>query len=95
MAKPVFHADVNSAFLPWEMHEATQAEFRQQLTELDNADNLYLDRAATRKIENFERDHMYVIDTNALYRYDSTTDMLTELIRLDDVHCIDNVRCLL
>ena len=63
-----------------------------QLRQYVCADYLFLDKGATRKVAEFERDFMYVIDTNAFYRYDTVADTLTELIRLDDVHCIDDLR---
>ena len=56
------------------------------------ADHLFLDQGMTRKITDFERNFMYVIDTNVFYRYDAATDTLTELIRLDDVHCMDDIK---
>lgn len=63
-----------------------------QLRQYVCADYLFLDKGATRKIIEFERDFMYVIDTNAFYRYDTVENTLTELVRLDDVHCIDDLR---
>ena len=34
---------------------------------------------------------MYVIDTEALYCYDTLADALTELVKLDAVICVDDV----
>lgn len=62
-----------------------------QLKQYINADYLYLDKAATRQVSDFERGFMYVIDTDALYRYDATSDTLVELVRLDDVHCVNDI----
>ena len=56
---------------------------------------MYLDKEATKKIDDFERRFMYVIDTEALYCYDTLADTLTELVKLDDVTCIDDVATLL
>lgn len=66
-----------------------------QLKQYVNADYLYLDKEATEKIDDFERRFMYVIDTEALYCYDTLADTLTELVKLDDVTCIDDVATLL
>ena len=63
-----------------------------QLRQYICADHLFLDQGMARKITDFERNFMYVIDTNAFYRYDAATDTLTELIRLDDVHCMDDIK---
>ena len=61
-----------------------------QLKQYVNADYLYIDKDATEKITDFERKFMYVIDTEALYRYDTETDTLSKLVILDDVdNCED------
>ena len=39
--------------------------------------------------------YVYVIDTNGFYRYDTIADTLTELIRLDDVITVDDIKRLL
>ena len=62
-----------------------------QLQQYIRADYLYLDQKLTRKVTDFERDFMYVIDTDAFYRYEAASDTLTELIRLDDVHSIQDI----
>ena len=62
-----------------------------QLQQYIRADYLYLDQKLTRKVADFERDFMYVIDTDAFYRYDAVSDTLTKLIRLDDVHSIQDI----
>ena len=66
-----------------------------QLMQYVDADYLFLDNGATRRIVDFERSFMYVIDTNGFYRYDTIADTLTELIRLDDVITVDDIKRLL
>lgn len=62
-----------------------------QLQQYVHANYLFLDQKLTRKVSDFEREYMYVIDTDAFYRYDTAADTLTELIRLDDVHNIRDI----
>lgn len=62
-----------------------------QLQQYVHADYLFLDQRLTRKVVDFERDYMYVIDTDAFCRYDTAADTLTELIRLDDVRSIQDI----
>ena len=62
-----------------------------QLQQYVQADYLYLDQAATKRVDDFERSFMYVIDTEALYLYETATNALTELINLDNVHSIDDI----
>ena len=66
-----------------------------QLRQYINADYLYLKKGETLPVSDFERRFMYVIDTNAFYKYDAATDTITELIKLDDVHNIDDIAKLL
>ena len=68
-----------------------EQDLHQQLKQYVNADYLYLDKASTKKVEKFERRYMYVIDTEAFYRYDAASDSLVELVQLDDVHCIEDI----
>ena len=63
-----------------------------QLKQYTDADYLYLNKQETRKIEDFERNFMYVIDTYGLYRYDRQQDMLAMLIDLDDVKTIEDIK---
>lgn len=67
-----------------------EQDLKGQLRQYIGADYLYLDKEA-KKIDDFERSFMYVIDTEAFYRYDVTSDTLVELIRLDDVYCIEDI----
>lgn len=62
-----------------------------QLQQYICADYLYLDKDATKRVDSFERKFMYVIDTEALYRYDADSNALVELVRLDDVHDIKDI----
>lgn len=99
--KPIYFVDNVFRFgdkyylLEVKLNIQLERDLRGQLKQYVNADYLYLDKDSTRKIIDFERNYMYVIDTNAFYRYDSVSDKVAELIRLDDVHGIDDVRCLL
>ena len=68
-----------------------ERNLHQQLKQYVNADYLYLDKACSKKVEDFERRYMYVIDTEALYRYDTVSDNLQYLLSLDDVNSIDDV----
>ena len=72
-----------------------EKNLRAQLKQYINAEYLYLTKNSTEQITDFERNFMYVIDTEALYRYDSLTDSLTELIQLDNVYCINDIAPLL
>lgn len=63
-----------------------------QLTQYTGADYLLLNKQAGTKITDFERNYMYVIDTDALYRFDTVTSCLIELIRLNDVHSISDIQ---
>ena len=63
-----------------------------QLQQYIHADYLYLDKDATKRVDDFEREFMYVIDTEAFYIYEASTDTLTELIQLDNVHSIDDIK---
>ena len=62
-----------------------------QLKQYVNADYLYLKKGEAVPIFDFERRFMYVIDTNAFYRYDTEADVIHELIKLDDVHSVDDI----
>jgi len=69
-----------------------EKNLHRQLKQYVNADNLYLNKNDPASIKEFERRFMYVIDTNAFYRYDTLSDELHKLIALDDVHSIDNIK---
>ena len=62
-----------------------------QLKQYVQADYLFLDKDKTKRVSDFERNFMYVIDTEALYRYDTATDSLTTLVCMDDVHSNENI----
>lgn len=62
-----------------------------QLKQYTDADYLYLNKQETRRIEDFERNFMYVIDTYGLYRYDRQQDELKMLIDLDEVKKIEDI----
>lgn len=63
-----------------------------QLEQYIHSDYLLLDQKTAKKVIAFERKFMYVIDTEALYHYDAVSNILTKLISLDDVHCIDDIK---
>lgn len=66
-----------------------------QLKQYLDADYLYLTKQETKRITDFERDYIYVIDTCGFYRYDRALDDVTMLINLDDVKTVDDIRQLL
>lgn len=64
-----------------------------QLRQYINADHIYLEKGTLKEeITDFERKYMYVIDTNAFYRYDAATDQLIELVRLDYVTSVNEIK---
>lgn len=63
-----------------------------QLKQYVNADYLYLKKDKKETVSDFERSFMYVIDTNAFYKYDTGTDTIQKLIDLDNVHSIEDFR---
>ena len=62
-----------------------------QLKQYVNSDYLWLNNNPEQKTSQYERRYMYVIDTNAFYRFDAKQNVLRELIRLDDVHSISDI----
>lgn len=62
-----------------------------QLNQYVSADYLYL-LNHEKPLYDFERANMYVIDTNSLYKYDTKSQVLQELLRLDEVTTIDDVK---
>ena len=62
-----------------------------QLRQYVHSDYLFLDQKLTKRISDFEREYMYVIDTEAFYRYNTAADTLTKLIQLDAVHNIRDI----
>lgn len=87
----VFALDGKYYLLEVKLNVNLEKDLHGQLKQYINADYLYLDKEATKKIVDFERRFMYVIDTEAFYCYDALTDTLTELVQLDAVACIDDI----
>lgn len=87
----VFEYNGKYYLLEVKLNIGLEKDLHGQLKQYVNADYLYLDKAATKKIATFEREFMYVIDTEKLYLYEKKSDMLTELVNLDNVKELDDV----
>ena len=87
----VFRYNGNYYLLEVKLNIYLEHDLHDQLKQYVNANYIFLDKEKTKKVSDFERNFMYVIDTEAFYRYDTATDSLTSLVRLDDVHSIENV----
>lgn len=67
----------------------------QQLQQYIFADDLCLSPKFPEPVSDFERQFMFVIDTNKFYRYDVESDTLCELVDLDAINRIDDFTCYL
>jgi len=66
-----------------------------QLEQYINADYIYLEKSEPKPVCDFEKDFMYVIDTDAFYIYYSKNKVLKKLINLDEVKEIDDIKNLI
>jgi len=66
-----------------------------QLFQYLNSDYIRLTQNDSSIINDYERNFMYVIDTEAFYRFDAKTSQLNTLVLLDEVHSINDIlKCL-
>ncbi len=61
-----------------------------QLRKYITSEYVYLDNKHLNKLENFEREFMFVIDTEAIYKYTYSRNVIEVLVRLDDMDNFTN-----
>jgi len=91
-ADNVFCFEGKHIVLEVKLNIALESDLKRQLKKYIEADYLYLDKEKTKKVCGYERKYMYVVDTEAFYRYEMETDQLCELIQLDDVYTAEDIR---
>ena len=72
-------------FLEVKINIYLQPNLINQLKQYTNSDYLYLDNNSTSKIIDYERNYIFVIDTECLYVYEVNNNKLIKLIDLDDL----------
>lgn len=82
----VFQLDGKYYLLEVKLNIHIEHDLIGQLQKYITSDFLWLDNKRTKKLENFERDYMYVIDTEAIYRYTPKDNQIVEIIRLDELY---------
>lgn len=77
------------------LNVSIERDLHRQLNQYVNADCINLNKKQDTVIYEFERNYMYVIDTNMFYIYDVNKQLLQELLLIDNVTTIDEFKAVL
>ena len=78
-------------FLEVKLNVNIERNLTEQLRHYVGTEHLFLDSGSHKKLDDFERAYMNVIDTNSFFRYDPKDDCLIELIQLDHVISVEQI----
>lgn len=78
-------------FLEVKLNVNIERNLTEQLRQYVAAEYLFLSSGSHKRLDDFERAYMYVIDTNSFFRYEPQNDCLIELIQLDHVMSVEQI----
>lgn len=91
----VFCVNDRHYLLEVKLNTKIEKNLSRQLQQYIRAERIFLKQGEPKAITDFEKAYIYVIDTDAFFRYEAETDCLIELVKLDALTSVDQIKRLL
>ncbi len=88
----VFEYNGKNFLLEVKLNILLEKDIKKQLNKYINAEYIYLTNKSNSRINNFERDFMFVIDMFSLYKYMPRTNELVSVFNLDEINTIKDIK---